>query len=375
MSRGGFGIDFSIEYLKAIDSYLAESAIVWFCDQPSISNKTHVQAIQTKLTLCTEAEKIQHVYQVKTIQKCIEKLNKLTDRNVILLISLDDPLTDQQKSRLCSYPNVECIYQFGSEFSYIKLSVVFNNEMEVLQNESCLSDIALDITSRRWEDIDHPTKMFALKYILLEVLQQIPCTPKEKQDFIDFCWTICRREKDWDEICKYRNPACKKNAIWLYTGDSIIPHSVNRILREENLNSIIRIHFFTHDLYSDLHKLYLLQKSKLNFGIQLYRGKPLARNELECLKKSEGKYVVTDSFVSTSTDIDVAKAFAGGGNIQSDDKVSVIFSIKLRMKNNISKPVAFIREYSQKRDHEEEVLVSLGIVMRVISVKKNEVCI
>jgi hypothetical protein len=48
--------------------------------------------------------------------------------------------------------------------------------------------------------------------------------------------------------------------------------------------------------------------------------------------------------------------------------------MKFRVKENISKPVAFIKKYSQMPD-ENEVLLSAGIVMRIASVTKPDVCV
>jgi hypothetical protein len=375
MTKSGWDLDFRKECIKSIDACLTKFAIVWLRDLSSITNEAHVEEISKKLRLCIETQEIQDVYQVTSMRECIKKLNKLTDRKVILVISLDDPLSDEQKAGLCSFSHVEYIYQFGSEFPYIKLNDIYNDDGEVLQNESCLNNISFDITSRSLENFDRPTKIFALKHILLELLQQTPCTEAEKRDFVNFCLTKCRDEIDREDIDKYANAYLEYKAIRWYSGETLIPRTINRTLREENFNSIIRIHYFIHDLYSELYQLYRLQQPCLFSGIQLFRGKVLTRNELERLRKSVGRYVVTNSFVSTSTDWIVANVFSGDGITQLDDKVSVIFSIQLHVKNNISKPLAYIGQYSQKAHHEEEVLLSSGILMRIISVEKDEVCV
>ncbi|CAF4877503.1 unnamed protein product [Rotaria sp. Silwood1] len=99
--------------------------------------------------------------------------------------------------------------------------------------------------------------------------------------------------------------------------------------------------------------------------LKLHRGKMIPREELENFQKSEGRFVVTNSFVSTTTEEIVALSFVGGGTSEATDKVSVIFYIQIDIEKNYSKPVAFIRECSQHPD-EEEVLLSMGIVLSIV---------
>ncbi|CAF3816271.1 unnamed protein product [Rotaria sp. Silwood1] len=102
--------------------------------------------------------------------------------------------------------------------------------------------------------------------------------------------------------------------------------------------------------------------------LKLHRGKMIPREELENFQKSEGRFVVTNSFVSTTTEEIVALSFVGGGTSEATDKVSVIFYIQIDIEKNYSKPVAFIRECSQHPD-EEEVLLSMGIVLSIGSIE------
>ncbi|CAF4419194.1 unnamed protein product [Rotaria sp. Silwood2] len=99
--------------------------------------------------------------------------------------------------------------------------------------------------------------------------------------------------------------------------------------------------------------------------LKLRRGRMISREELENFQKSKGRFVVTNSFVSTTTEEIVALSFVGGGSSEATDKVSVIFHIQIDIEKNDSKPVAFIRERSQHPD-EEEVLLSMGIVLSIV---------
>jgi hypothetical protein len=375
-NESGLEIGFQKECLKFIDAYASKVAIVWLSDPLSVENKSQITPLNNKLEFNIGLEKRQqHIYKCNDMPTCIKQVEKLHDKNVIVLISENRSLTNEHKSKLCSFSHVQCVYQFGAEEPCLKSSALFNYDDELLENESCLINIPSDITTTSLKNLGRRTKIFALKLLLLEILQQTSCTPKEKEDFINFCLSKCVDEKSKQAIHQYDKTPAEKKAIWWYTGDRIIPFILNQILREENPNSTIRLHYFIHELYSELNELYLSQRSERKFSKQqLYRGKALSSNELLRLQKSEGTCVVTNSFVSTTTDEQVARIFAGYENSQLSNTVAVIFSMKFHVKENISKPIAFIGGYSQKYD-EKEVLLSAGIVMRIVSVTKREVCV
>ncbi|CAF1355441.1 unnamed protein product [Rotaria sordida] len=102
--------------------------------------------------------------------------------------------------------------------------------------------------------------------------------------------------------------------------------------------------------------------------LQVYRGKLIPIEELEHFKKNIGKLHVTVRFLSTVTHREVALIYSGGGRIWETDYVSVLFNITINMKENISKPIAFIHEYSSILD-ENEVLLPIGMLFRMNSIR------
>ncbi|CAF4155763.1 unnamed protein product, partial [Rotaria sordida] len=102
--------------------------------------------------------------------------------------------------------------------------------------------------------------------------------------------------------------------------------------------------------------------------LQVYRGKLIPIEELEHFKKNIGKLHVTMRFLSTVTHREVALIYSGDGRIWETDYVSVLFNITINMKENISKPIAFIHEYSSILD-ENEVLLPIGMLFRMNSIR------
>ncbi len=365
----GFDMGFKREHLQLIEIYMSKFAIIWLLDDAiSIQNESRFINITDEVRIYLGLQNIeQHVYKFYNVQTCIEQLCTLNDRNVILFISRNQPLNDADYSLLCEMPHVEYIYQLGSDIPCRKMrGEVFNSVDQLSQVESDLHIIPLDILATSIENLDHETKTFFIIQLLMELLQELPCIDREKEDFITFCVNYGGNRTELENIRNFDESYLEKTAIWWYTGDTFISHFVNRICRERNPISIIRIHYFINQLFLQLRRLYFSQLStELKSEIQLYRGKSISVQELYRFQRAVGRFVVTNSFVSTSKNKKVALRFGGKGKSQSKDKVSVLYAIRIAAHDNPSKPMALIDQSEEK-----EVLLSSGIVLRVDSVKK-----
>jgi len=186
----GFDIGFKTEHLQLIEIYMSKFAIIWLLDDTiSIQNESRFINITDELRVYLGLQNIeQHVYKFYNVQTCIEQLCTLNDRNVILFISRNQPLNHADYSLLCEMPHVEYIYQLGSDIPCRKMrGEVFNSVDQLSQVESDLHITPLDILATSIENLDHETKTFFIIQLLMELLQELPCTDREREDFITFC--------------------------------------------------------------------------------------------------------------------------------------------------------------------------------------------
>lgn len=118
-----------------------------------------------------------------------------------------------------------------------------------------------------------------------------------------------------------------------------------------------------YKLFLELQRLYISQVST-EFR-EAYRGKLISIQELYRFQRAVGKFVITNSYVSTSKNKKVSNRFNDQTESQSEDKILVLFVIIITAHHNHSKPMALIDQ-----SEEIEVLLSSGIILRVHSVKK-----
>jgi hypothetical protein len=132
---------------------------------------------------------------------------------------------------------------------------------------------------------------------------------------------------------------------------------------------MFKLAFFMTDLYAQLKDLHDENFDWYNDEVDVYRGKLMSTMEFEKLKASIGDLIVTKSFLSTTSERDVALPYSG---VASEDHnvVPALLHMKINKRRNETKPFAFIRYQSSVRS-DDEVLVSIGTVFRIDGEKEQ----
>ncbi|CAF5141441.1 unnamed protein product, partial [Rotaria sp. Silwood1] len=111
------------------------------------------------------------------------------------------------------------------------------------------------------------------------------------------------------------NYQSEQDAVKWYTADSFLYRLLNEVLRIETVDHIFKLRYFIQDLHNQLALMqvdYLKRLNRYNLSIlKLYRGQVMTRNDLENnFRTNKGNLVSMNSFLSTTTDRYVARAFA-----------------------------------------------------------------
>ncbi len=117
------------------------------------------------------------------------------------------------------------------------------------------------------------------------------------------------------------------NAIFWYTRNYFLFRLLNQAFRTEDIDNIFKFRFFIVDLYQQLLNLHSSQRfpSKLT----VYRGQSIGLTELEHLKENIGQLISINTFLSTTTDPQVASIFAGDGTNHPSYERSVLFEMTI----------------------------------------------
>jgi len=158
-------------------------------------------------------------------------------------------------------------------------------------------------------------------------------------------------------------------AIQWYTRDSCLYRLINRALRYEDIELVIKYRFFIIDLYQkldELHKqiIHLNNRSE-QIILTYYRGQLMSSSEIDQFKQHIGTFISINTFFSTTSSLDIALMFAGGSTLEGlTTNKPVIFSIEVNSLIENTRPYANINFYSAYEE-EDEVLFALGSVFSI----------
>lgn len=222
---------------------------------------------------------------------------------------------------------------------------------------------------------DSLDQSFMYSCILKEIMLDIQFKKKEKDEFIAFC----RVKYDDDDEAKKVIDEFEKaypytleedgtltndpSPIWWYTRESFLYSMINKALRTQDTDTIIKMGFFMSDLHRQIDELH--SESNLRKSITVYRGQGIIQGDFDRVKTNKGGLISFNSFLSTSLDSDVALSFA----MQSTtvhEVIPVLFKI------NVDPEVCFANlndDISYFKGREMEILFSMHSVFRIVQTR------
>ncbi|CAF4052276.1 unnamed protein product [Rotaria sp. Silwood1] len=213
---------------------------------------------------------------------------------------------------------------------------------------------------------------FVWTQILLENLIRMPRTDIDKSDMLGECRNYYKyNPKEIEKINEFEQDYDSEFAIWWYTRDCFAFRLLNKALRIEDIDMLYKLRFFITDVYnklSELHNEFIQKSREHSSNLIVYRGQSIATDEFRTIQTNVGNIMSINTFLSTTTDKDVAIMYAGNGS-ERPALESLIFEINVDMAIEESKPFANIQHMSYFHD-ENEVLFSLGASFRIMSVDK-----
>jgi hypothetical protein len=357
--------------MKRAEDLLDNYILVWL--EPALADSK--SSFPVSIGLQTS---VRDVRTFNDVEKCLSYLATITEKRVFLVLSFQ--IDDAQLQRFQHLSHIELIYAFGWDS-------IFRPEQSKLVHvttiQELISRVSSDIRSHEGDnDTDFASlgndtaqvlqgfqaagdaKVFIFYQLVLEVLLHYPKTPAIKQQFISFCTEI-NQEKDselrtLDEFLKTYDPS---QAIKWYTRPCFLHRIFNRSCRIGDIKSMFKLVFFMTDLYARLKFLHERNFDLFQERIYVYRGRPMSTSEFNRFQDSIGDLVVTKSFLSTTTEYDVARMYSGGYS-QVPGITPAILKMKINKQRNESKPFAYIREESSV-PHDDEILLPIGMVFRL----------
>jgi hypothetical protein len=192
----------------------------------------------------------------------------------------------------------------------------------------------------------------------LDCLTETEANPNGKQVFVEECRRLfVNTPSILRVIDEFDRTYVSQRAIYWYTRNGFLYNLVNQTLRQQNIEGLLLLHFFIHDLDAQLlSAMDQIGNDDWQKQTNLYRGQRMSLNEIEDLK---GSYYMGFfySFLSTTTNIEVARMFSGEGQIMKHEPIQpVLFHFYCSMLK-LTRGAANIQHLSGN-EAEEEILFS-----------------
>ncbi|CAF3886388.1 unnamed protein product [Rotaria magnacalcarata] len=157
--------------------------------------------------------------------------------------------------------------------------------------------------------------------------------------------------------------------IYWYTLDSFLYRLVNKALREHDVELLVEMRIFIRDLHQQIVRLYENEIRSDNTMVPstVYRGVLMPVNEFEKkILNRTGGLLSVNSFLSTTSNKELALAFAGTGQIHRNE-MAILFAVSLVHDATTSVPFAFIDPVIGGA--ESEYLFTMGAVYRIRNIE------
>lgn len=223
-------------------------------------------------------------------------------------------------------------------------------------------------------DLNRLDPMFMYTQIIKEILLSINFESKHLEDF-------ARYGRDTPEVTgnnqlgkvnSFQQDYRKKSAIWWYTLESFLYHMLNKALRQSDIDIIIRIGFFIHDLHREIENLHRVQFTSANNKRKqfiVYRGQGMCKEELDRISKNMNGLLSFTHFLSTSKNEKIAMKFAKRSlKLKNSDIFGILFVMTIDPQQSTI-PFASIANASAYKNNEEEILFAMHTIFRIRNIK------
>ncbi|CAF4866765.1 unnamed protein product [Rotaria sp. Silwood1] len=214
------------------------------------------------------------------------------------------------------------------------------------------------------ENLDQLNPTFMYTQILKEILLTINFDEQHIKDFTTYYRENCADNAiQLNNINEFERNYDKYLPIWWYTHECWLYSMLNRALRLMEVDTIIKMGFFIHDLHHQLVKLHSKQSSEYHQlqRFTIFRGQGLPKTDLDNMLETQNGLISFNNFLSTSKELSIALSFASS-SLVNPTSVGIVF-VMIIDPSIKSTPFASINDVSYYKT-EEEILFSMHTVFR-----------
>lgn len=331
------------------------------------------------------------VFVFSNRQTCLEFINGTETENIFLILSgqsiadiIDNVQSQKQVDSLYAFCMKRENYEhyLNSHHNYSKLIGIYTEHeslLKAVQDNIKLLRKQLDAASifdqdeRGMRSLKHAgLHDYNIFHVFKEtILNNMTDFDRKmaREEMIEICRSYYRgNKKEQAAIDDFQQTYEPKNAIYWYTKQCFVYRLVNKALRTEDYEALLRLRFFIVDLSRSLGESYEHLRST-STRITSYRGLKLHRSEIYRLRQNIGKEVATNGYYSTSASREIAYSFATKPDSRQDvERVLLEIDVDLMERSTPLADIALLSCFP----YEKEVLFDLGACFRIDDVRYDE---
>jgi tetratricopeptide (TPR) repeat protein len=352
--------------------FIQNFVLIWLDSNINDSNKDYQNSIVQLRRIVTA------INTFTDTDECIDFLTEIKVEKVFMIVS--DTFAKQLVSLIHDIHQLYSIYVFCGDTAkhevwtndWTKVKGFFT-EIELICNllkrntQQCdhdLSPISIVSPSDYLKpDLNELEPSFMYSQVLKEILLGIEHSPTAKGEFVRFCRDYYTDDSTLRVIDEFERDYDHLSVIWWYTRDCFIYTMLNRALRLQEINTILKMGFFMRDLHRQIEKLYKHLPEKLI----IYRGQGLSNVDFEKMHTKVGGLLSFNSFLSTSTDRQVSLCYAESSR-EDHSQTGILFQISIDA-TATSTPFASVDTISYFQS-ENEILFSMHAIFRIDEMKE-----
>ncbi|CAF3911197.1 unnamed protein product [Rotaria sp. Silwood2] len=311
-----------------------------------------------------------------TVQ-CLNYLSQIQHEQIFMIVS---NFFDRK-----FFSNIEEISQINSIYvlydkkidyqEYQKLKVF--NKMELICNElkrdiylcqRSLTPISI-INSNSITNLNELDETFICSQLIKDISINMNYNENAKKELVEYCRAqYADNRYQLHIINEFERDYNRQSSIWWYTRNCFTYSMINRALKLQDTELIIRMGFFIRDLYEQIEEIY--SKIGKQHSLTVYRGQGMLNVDFEKLLKNKNGLISFNNFFSASTDRQLSLNFAKQ-SLNNANLTSVLFQMHI---NPLiaSSPFISLDKISYHANHKNGILFPMHTIFRINAIKQIE---
>ncbi|CAF2064308.1 unnamed protein product [Rotaria magnacalcarata] len=324
------------------------------------------------------------------INRCIQFLTKTIDEKAFMIVS--DCIGQYVVSQIHQMSQLDSVYVFCSNRlvreqwtkDWSKVKGVFTDVVPICEllkkavRQFDYASVPISFGQSSYvkdQKLNQLDQSFMYTQMLKEILFEINYSKDCVSDFTAYCREQCVNQSSAAHFLdNFETEYYLKGPAWWYTYPGFIFSMLNRALRNQEVDTIIKMGFFVRDLHEQIKELH---KEQFIFEqvaddecilFTVYRGQGMTPADFSKMLETKGGLLSFNNFLSTSQDRAVCSALAES-NADDPNLIGVVFEINIDTSIETA-PFANLGGVSYFRSQESEILFSMHTVFRICEIEQ-----